>query len=192
VTDPFNEDDTEDNRRLRAAAAAELGTPIKELDESALSPTPRMSSCAPRTPSAQQCAADGRSRRIAGVADRGLGRLSWADCAPSASERTGVPASQLRARIGFAGPKQASITGTAEHWASACTGHRGRNRPLKHVQRARIVSRRRGARCATFGEAPNVADRAVRETMLPVRQARPNRAAKADVTRILFSWSPWG
>jgi len=51
--------------------------------------------------------ADGKSRRIADVADRGLGRLSWAESTPTgcALGRTGVRAKAaipLRARMGFA------------------------------------------------------------------------------------------
>jgi hypothetical protein len=42
------EDDTEESRARREAAASELGTPISELDESTSSPAPTTSSCARR------------------------------------------------------------------------------------------------------------------------------------------------
>src|SRR5271166_1530308 len=58
-------------------------------------------------------AMDGRNRRIADVADRGLGRLNWAESAPTevASGRTGVrgiAVIRLRARNRLHRPKQAS------------------------------------------------------------------------------------
>ena len=114
-------------------------------------------------------ASNGRSRREAAVADRGLERLNWAESGPTGVS-VGPPAvrakarTPLGARIGFAARSRSRSRWTAEHRASASTGHRGSQSPAQTVcghpssRDARV-----DARGAAFGEAPNVAARPARD-----------------------------